>query len=168
MRRSGFTMIELILIIVILGILAAVAIPRLVTTRDDAKVSVKIQDATQLLQEMSAYCIAHGTFAKIRDMSNVKVSTNATSDTDAGDIDMNSTSGIVYLTDSNKVGCVEFTASDTAGMAKAGSQDGNITVKNLGGQSTVCRGIEKKLADKSISSDIGITHSFAGVNIKYQ
>ena len=35
---KAFTMIELIFMIVILGILAAVAIPRLAATRDDAEI----------------------------------------------------------------------------------------------------------------------------------
>ena len=35
--RSGFTMIELIFMIVIIGILASVAVPKLSATRDDAK-----------------------------------------------------------------------------------------------------------------------------------
>ena len=36
MKRAGFTMIELIFVIVVLGILAAVAVPKLAATRDDA------------------------------------------------------------------------------------------------------------------------------------
>jgi len=38
LRHSAFTMIELVFVIVILGILAGVAIPRLAVTRDDAMI----------------------------------------------------------------------------------------------------------------------------------
>lgn len=38
-QKNGFTMIELIFVIVILGILAGVALPRLVATRDDAVIT---------------------------------------------------------------------------------------------------------------------------------
>ena len=39
MKRTAFTMIELVFVIVILGILAAVAIPKFAATRDDAQIA---------------------------------------------------------------------------------------------------------------------------------
>ncbi|MDR1460931.1 MAG: prepilin-type N-terminal cleavage/methylation domain-containing protein [Campylobacteraceae bacterium] len=39
MKRSAFTMVELVFVIVILGILASIAVPRLAASRDDAKIA---------------------------------------------------------------------------------------------------------------------------------
>jgi len=39
MMRKAFTMIELVFVIVVLGILAAIAIPKLAATRDDAQIA---------------------------------------------------------------------------------------------------------------------------------
>ncbi|MDR1555336.1 MAG: type II secretion system GspH family protein [Campylobacteraceae bacterium] len=39
MRHSAFTMVELVFIIVVLGILASIAVPRLAASRDDAKIA---------------------------------------------------------------------------------------------------------------------------------
>ena len=39
MKRNAFTMLELVFVIVVLGILAAVAIPKLAATRDDAQIA---------------------------------------------------------------------------------------------------------------------------------
>jgi general secretion pathway protein G len=67
MKRNAFTMIELVFVIVVLGILAAIAIPRLAATRDDAQIvkgrsdvaairaAIVNERQTRLLQGESAY-----------------------------------------------------------------------------------------------------------------
>ena len=60
--KKGFTMIELIFVIVILGILASVAIPRLASTREDAVISATVANLRTLLSEASSYYVGHGKF----------------------------------------------------------------------------------------------------------
>ena len=71
--KKGFTMIELIFVIVILGILASVAIPRLAATREDAEISAAVANLRTLVSDASAYYTVKGTFnnAKWNEITNV-------------------------------------------------------------------------------------------------
>lgn len=69
--KKAFTMIELIFVIVILGILAAVAIPRLAATRDDAEIAKASANVSELLNDIGAYYTSQAKFA-----SNLNAMTN--------------------------------------------------------------------------------------------
>ena len=60
--KKGFTMIELIFVIVILGVLASVAIPRLAATRDDAEVAKAATNLATAVSDIAAYYTAKGNF----------------------------------------------------------------------------------------------------------
>ena len=91
--KKGFTMIELIFVIVILGILASVAIPRLAATREDAEISAAVANLRTLVSDATAYYVAKGSFntngntaAKWSEITNVPLANagnnGATSDAD--------------------------------------------------------------------------------------
>ena len=70
--KSGFTMIELIFVIVILGILSAVAIPKLTATRDDADSSKNAQNIMTAVSEIAAYAMSQSQVdSDLSKMSNV-------------------------------------------------------------------------------------------------
>ena len=58
--KKGFTMIELIFVIVILGILASVAVPRLAGTKADAEESAAVANLRTLISDANTYYVAKG------------------------------------------------------------------------------------------------------------
>jgi len=70
--KRGFTIIEIIFVIMIIGILALVAIPRLSATYDDAKVTIALNNIGTLINDLSTYYTAHEHYSSnLRDMSDI-------------------------------------------------------------------------------------------------
>jgi len=68
MKKQGFTLIELMVVIVIMGILAAVAVPKLFAQIDKSKASEVGPAAGTYVHDQDAYVVdqnAIGTFAQI-------------------------------------------------------------------------------------------------------
>lgn len=71
-NKKAFTMVELIFVIVIIGILSAIAIPRFAATRDDAVITKAITTVSSIRNALATERqkrILRGDFAAITDMA---------------------------------------------------------------------------------------------------
>lgn len=59
-KSRAFTMVELVFVIVIIGILSAVAVPKINASRDDARFAVLTTSFKQAADEIQAYVAANG------------------------------------------------------------------------------------------------------------
>ncbi|GIU00979.1 hypothetical protein TSL6_14850 [Sulfurovum sp. TSL6] len=76
-QRKAFTQIELIFVMLVVGILAVVAIPKLAASRDDANAAKCTQEVQQLLSEMSHHYAVQGyrefSTTGIEEMTNLNI-----------------------------------------------------------------------------------------------
>ena len=120
-------MIELVFVIVVIGILAAVALPKLAATRDDARVSEVLANTKQLLSDVRAYFESKGNanyiIAKPPQITNVSLYLNNTCNTRALN-QRNFVGSTLYL-------CIEGNAVLKVTTTNSGTAQQTITLKEI-------------------------------------
>ncbi len=69
--KRAFTILELVFVIVILGILAAIALPKFSSSRDEAEVSKSLNNLKTLINDISIYALKNSDLSTMNFMSNV-------------------------------------------------------------------------------------------------
>lgn len=163
MKRAGFTMIELIFVIVILGILAAVAVPKLAATRTDAGVSKMAANLATVISDMGSYWTANGAWPT--NWNGTNSVTNVPLTTEAGGT--TASSAMTVLTAYLNAG----TGGETEGCYSIViTADGNVTVSSIASATAtnpVCVGAKITTDKNNLSSGDGIVTSFGGMGVTY-
>jgi len=107
--KKAFTMIELIFVIVIVGILSSVAVPKFMSSRDDAMAAFCVKTAQQFVNDLASYYTVHGEFGKVSQMSNISVNDTDVAFTDDTDFSTTST-GDFYC---DGIALIEYNATKT-------------------------------------------------------
>jgi len=73
--KKGFSIIELIFVIAVLGIIAAVAVPKLMDSRSSAIVTTIKQDISTITTSIQSYYMINNKIEKISDSVNINANT---------------------------------------------------------------------------------------------
>ena len=155
--KKGFTMIELIFVIVILGVLASVAIPRLAATRDDAEVAKAATNLTTAVSDITAYYTAKGHF-KSTTTNGSTGTNNVTFDKITNALDKDG-----KLNVKGKTTCVQVQLPTNAGGNQGNSDAVKITLNFAasGKDDAVCKQLKKLPGIKSMCGKSGTNESIS-------
>ena len=127
-QQDAFTMIEVIFVIVIIGIMSAIAIPKLAATRDDARTTVVLQNlATCIMDGGSSYTarqklsLSSASCQKALKCFDIVMGDNNESN---GSLIVRSGAGVTQAFDKNKYYCQRaYSVAERNGLSAPGGKE---------------------------------------------
>jgi len=150
-QKDGFTILELIFVIVIIGILAVISMPKLSSTSDDAKISKLAYNIQTAKTEIATSIFAKGKIPKtasdLRAVSNTIIELER-----SGDIilDENSSQKKLYIYFVNKYIASKEKCKEMV-LDYSNNSKIELSIQKMASSSSICRGIN------SIIQDINMT-----------
>ena len=148
--RAGFTMIELIFVIVIIGILAAIAMNKLSATRDDAKISQIIANTKTFINDAKSFYTAQG--------YNKWIDANTTV-TDVTDVPLYQSNCTTQETNTSIVGSATtnksfYLCANGNAIVKFDVNSTNLTASSGTGSDAITKAIKENSAFKAVAKTI--------------
>ena len=139
--KNAFTMIELIFVIVIIGILAAIAIPKLLATRNDAQTAALATQIKEGTKELISYYVSQGGEINFSQITNNKTSQIVLNELiDRGWAKVIDDNHSVFYSDRNaKTVCINYYTNGLKIKVETNSSD----------NSTLCNDIKKIIRDRN-------------------
>jgi type II secretory pathway pseudopilin PulG len=141
--KKSFTMLELIFVIVILGILAVVAIPKLIATRDDAQTARLTSQAQSAMKEIISYYTAKGgeiNFSKIANDKSSQIVLNELINHGWVEVKDDNTS-YFYSNKAERIACIIYKTNGLKIKVEMNSSDND----------TLCSSMKKIITDRNYS-----------------
>ncbi len=141
--KLAFTMIELIFVIVIIGILAAIAVPKLLATRNDAQTAALATQIKEGTKELVSYYVSQGGDVNFSDISKNKSSQIIFNELiNRGWVDVLDDNHFVFYSDkNNKLVCINYYTNGKEIEVETNASDDSL----------LCNEIKKIIKDRNYS-----------------